>query len=95
MWLFSRAIITTLKNLNRIKNRKKKRLKGGKKKKKRYLPDWTDKYWSNREEKKIRTIFDLGNVSHDEVRNHNFSIVLPSFPLSSLPISGRDWKRRN
>lgn len=82
------------KNLNRIKNRKEKRLKG-EKKKKRYLPDWTDKYWSNREEKKIRTIFDLGNVSHDEVRNHNFSIVLPSFPLSSLPISGRDWKRRN
>lgn len=81
------------KNLNRIKNRKEKRLKG--EKKKRYLPDWTDKYWSNREEKKIRTIFDLGNVSHDEVRNHNFSIVLPSFPLSSLPISGRDWKRRN
>lgn len=35
MWLFSRAIITTLKNLNRIKNRKKKRLKGGKKKKKK------------------------------------------------------------
>ena len=32
MWLFSRAIITTLKNLNRIKNRKEKRLKGEKKK---------------------------------------------------------------
>ena len=38
MWLFSRAIITTLKNLNRIKNRKKKRLKGGKKKKKDIFP---------------------------------------------------------
>lgn len=40
------------KNLNRIKNRKEKRLKGGKKKKKRYLPDWTDKYWSDRRERR-------------------------------------------
>lgn len=97
MWLFSRAIITTLKNLNRIKNRKEKRLKGEKKKKKDIFPIGRINIGAieKRGEKKIRTIFDLGNVSHDEVRNHNFSIVLPSFPLSSLPISGRDWKRRN
>ena len=84
------------KNLNRIKNRKEKRLKGGKKKKDIFpIGRINIGAIEKREEKKIRTIFDLGNVSHDEVRNHNFSIVLPSFPLSSLPISGRDWKRRN
>lgn len=84
------------KNLNRIKNRKEKRLKGEKKKKDIFpIGRINIGAIEKREEKKIRTIFDLGNVSHDEVRNHNFSIVLPSFPLSSLPISGRDWKRRN
>lgn len=52
------------KNLNRIKNRKEKRLK----KKKDIFPIGWINIERQKRTKKIRTIFNLGNVSHDEVR---------------------------